>query len=309
MALSAVVRILHFSDVHVDVPAARIPLADWFGKRLVGGANHALRRARHFRSSREKLAQLAQFAQAEGADLAVCTGDLTILGTEPELEAAAAAVAPFAERPLGLVAVPGNHDVYLPDSVREQRFEKHFGKYLGNEVPALAGPEGWPRVRLFGADVAVVTVRSARPNPAVWRSSGRIEDRELDALRAAVSDPRLEGRFVMIATHYAPRREDGTPDRWTHGLENADALLGVLSTVRWGCLVHGHIHRRFRLDMPGLRAPVLGAGSATQEGREGFWWIEVEGGEAYATPGFHDGRGYRLERNARALVGRAAGLG
>jgi hypothetical protein len=34
-----------------------------------------------------------KFAQAEGADLAVCTGDLTILGTDPELEAAAATLA------------------------------------------------------------------------------------------------------------------------------------------------------------------------------------------------------------------------
>lgn len=288
-------RILHFSDVHVDVPASAIPMRDWLGKRLVGGLNHALRRRPHFAQAREKLAALARFAEQESVDLALGTGDFTVLGTEPELIAAAAAVSPLASRPCGLVVLPGNHDLYLPDGVLEGRFGKHFDAWMTSDCPDLGADEGWPLVRLFPG-CALVSVASARPNPEPWRSSGRVPDAQLAGLRRVLVDPRLNDRFVIVATHYAPRKENGQPDSELHGLENADALFDALSSMKYGCLVHGHIHRRYRLELAGVRPSILCAGSTTQSGREGLWMIDVDGpASATATPGRWGGDGYVLD--------------
>lgn len=296
-------RILHFSDVHVDVPASAVPMRDWFGKRLIGGLNHALRRRPQFARAKEKLAALARFAAQENVDLAMGTGDFTILGTEPELIASAAAVAPLASRPLGLVVLPGNHDLYLLDGVREARFGKHFDAWMTTDCPDLATDGAWPRVRLFEG-CAIVSISSARPNPEPWRSSGRVPDAQLAGLRRALIDSRLRGRFVIVATHYAPRKESGQPDSALHGLENADALLDAISSLERGCLVHGHIHKRYRLQLPGVAPSILCAGSTTQEGREGLWVLDVDdAGNATATPGrWEDARGYVLDaQQARPL--------
>jgi 3',5'-cyclic AMP phosphodiesterase CpdA len=289
-------RILHFSDVHVDVPIADVPLRDWLGKRLVGGLNHLVRRRPHFARSREKLAALARFANEQRIDLALGTGDFTILGSDAELRAAADAVRPLESRPLGLMAIPGNHDLYLPDGVREGRFEKYFEKWMASDCPDLATDGVWPIVRLFDG-CAIVCVASARPNPEPWRSSGRVPEVQLAGLRRALIDPRLRGRFVIVATHYAPRRADGKPDTALHGLENADAFLDALGAIDRGCVLHGHVHHHFRIVMPGVRASLLCAGSTTQEHREGLWVLDIDGsGHATATPGrWEDARGYVLD--------------
>lgn len=284
-------RVLHVSDVHVDVPLWRMPLAELLGKRLIGGANLLLRRHRHFAVAREKLAQLARFADEQRVDVVICTGDYTALGTWPELVAARAAIAPLVAGRRGFVTVPGNHDVYVPDAIADGRFERTFGDLLGTDWPEHATPDGWPRVRLYDDCLAVVSIDSVRPNPQPWRSSGRIPDLQLRALQRVLGDARLDGRTVLIATHYAPRRPDGSPDRFSHGLENADELLAVCA-ARPSAVLHGHIHWRFHL--PGT-PHLFGAGSTTHEGREGLWLFEVETGQCRARPGAYRDGGYVLE--------------
>jgi 3',5'-cyclic AMP phosphodiesterase CpdA len=288
------VRILHFSDVHVDVPMHDMPFGEMLNKRLVGGANLLLRRKRLFRNAREKLAALARFAEEQRVDLAICTGDYTALGTTPELEAARAAIAPLTKRPRGYITVPGNHDLYMPDTLADRRFERVFGDLLGHsEWPEYARGD-FPAVRLFDDRLAVVTVNSARPNPEILKSSGRIADEQLEALGRLLADPRLNGRAVLIATHYAPRRADGTHDHKNHGLENADALLAVCAGVPRSAILHGHIHWRFHVH-PDPGPHLFGAGSATHEGREGFWLFDVEPDRVLARPGVYRGGAYRLD--------------
>ncbi len=278
-------RVLHLSDVHVDVPFASMPPGGWLSpKRIVGGANLALRRRSHFRGAREKLGLLEQFRSEMNVDLVICTGDYTALGTEPELHAAFDAIQPLTRAPAGFVTVPGNHDVYVADSVG--RFERIFSDLLD--------PGPWPRVRIASDTVAVVSLNSARPNPQPWRSSGRIPDEQLEALPAIFDS--LGDRFVFVITHYAPRLADGLPDRFSHGLTNADALLTACANLR-GAILHGHVHRRYRVRLPDVRPELFCAGSTTQRGSEGFWLFDVQGGELSARPGgFEDGR-YGLLRD------------
>jgi 3',5'-cyclic AMP phosphodiesterase CpdA len=289
-----VTRVLHLSDVHVDVPLTEMPFRELLNKRLLGAANLVLRRHAHFADARAKLLALAAFAERERIDLVVCTGDYTALGTGPELAAARAAIEPLTHARLGFVTLPGNHDLYMPDAVADGRFEKHFGEFLKSDLSDVSVDGPWPVVKLCGDSVAVICVNSARPNPQFWRSSGRIPQAQLDALARLVEDPRLKDRFVFVATHYAMRRADGSHDRPLHGLENADDLLAICARIPRGALLHGHIHWRFHLQLAELRARIFGSGSTTCAGREGFWVFEVEADQTRAIPGGWGDGDYRL---------------
>ncbi len=289
------IRVLHLSDVHVDVPLAALPWREMMNKRLFGAANLVLRRHPHFADARHKLAALASFATQRHVDLVICTGDYTALGTEPELLAARKAVDALTHAPLGYVTVPGNHDLYMPDTLQDSRFERHFGEFLVSDLPDLCSDGPWPVVKLCGDSIAVIAVNSARPNPEVWRSNGYIPEVQLTALGRVLDDPRLRGRFIFVATHYAPRRADGSRDKPLHGLDNADALLATCARIERGAVLHGHIHWRFHLQLAPLRARIFGSGSTTCSGREGFWLFEVDDTETRATPGGWADGGYRLE--------------
>jgi 3',5'-cyclic AMP phosphodiesterase CpdA len=132
--------------------------------------------------------------------------------------------------------------------------------------------------------VALVAVNSARPNPQPWRSSGAIPPAQLAALVKVLADDRVRDRFVFVITHYAPRLANGKPDKLMHGLDNADELLSICADLPRGAILHGHVHRCFRVRVPGVRPAMFGAGSTTQDGREGLWLFEI-GANSTATRG------------------------
>jgi predicted MPP superfamily phosphohydrolase len=290
-------RVLHLSDVHVTVPVWEMPWREMLNKRLIGAANLVLRRGHHFARAREKLAAMARFSEEHGVDLVVVTGDYTALGTDPELAAARSAIDGLTRRPYGFVTVPGNHDIYLQDVVREGRFERHFGDLLRSDLPERCVDGPWPLVKLFD-DVAVIAVNSARPNPAFWRSNGAIPAAQVSALAELCQDERIRNRFVFVITHYAPRRSDASPDRKLHGLDNADAFLQACSGLPRCAILHGHIHWRFEVALEGFAPRLFGAGSATCAGREGFWLFDVDGARSKAIPGSFSGDRYILDDSA-----------
>jgi predicted MPP superfamily phosphohydrolase len=286
-------RVLHFTDVHVPTPFGLIPLRELLNKRLLGAANTRLRRLHKFADAAEKLRQLDVFRRQLAVDLVLCTGDYTVLGSDAEYAVAKAAVAPLMEAPLGYVHVPGNHDLYLPDTVEQERFERTFPGSLETDLPEFCTDGPWPIVRLFGDEVAVVAVNSARPNPQVWRSSGRVPAEQVAILPSILSDVRIAHRFVFVITHYGVRRQNGTPDGALHGMENADELLLACSVLRRGALLHGHIHHCFHLEVQGLH--VFNAGSTTYQGREGLWVFDLVGETVMATRGRYGNGGYLLD--------------
>jgi 3',5'-cyclic AMP phosphodiesterase CpdA len=294
-AASSAMRVLHISDVHVDVPLADVPWSDWLGKRMLGGGNHVLRRSAHFRNTRAKLAALDRFRREQAIDLVICTGDYTVLGTRPELVAAREAIEPLTKAPSGFVTVPGNHDVYVADALG--RFEAEFNDLLTTDLPEHRVDGAWPIVRLIGDAVAVVAVNSARPNNPLWRSSGAIPAAQLAALGRILRDPRVRSRFVFVITHYAPRLADGRPDTYAHGLVNADDFLAVCADIQYGAILHGHVHRCFSVRVPGVKPSLFGAGSTTQDHREGLWLFDLSATEVRAVRGGWDGQGYVLTKD------------
>jgi 3',5'-cyclic AMP phosphodiesterase CpdA len=296
-------RVLHFSDVHVGSPLRSVPVTQWLGKRALGGANLVLRRrGRRFARARLKLEALAEATKRLEVELVIFSGDYTAMGLEAEYVAARAAVEPLLGAPAGYVNVPGNHDLYVAETVRRQRFEHHFGDTLWSDLPEHRANGAWPLVRLAGAGVAVVCVDSARPNPP-WRSSGRIPEAQLAALVRVLDDPRVRERFVFVVTHYAPRLADGGPDTRYHGLDNAEAFLRACGRLERGAILCGHVHHPFSVRVPASPVPIFCAGSATMDGRESFWLFDVGASSCRVLAGRWSGQGYEVAPAAAVEAG------
>src|SRR5262249_14115610 len=148
-------------------------------------------------------------------------------GSEAEYVAVRAAIAPLAARPLGFCTVPGNHDLYLSDTIRHSRFERHFGDLQHTDLAGSAVDGVYPFVRLVGRELALIGLHRARPTPNPFSSAGHVPQGQLEALARLLDDPRLSGRWVIVMTHYGILRPDGRPDSAHHGLNNAAALLRV----------------------------------------------------------------------------------
>ena len=287
-------RVLHFSDVHLEDGFEGVPPHAFLNKRLVGLLNLRLNRASHFKDAAVKVKSLASFMTEQGIDFVLGTGDYTSLGTEAELAFARRMIDPLTRATQGFLTVPGNHDVYLPEQ-EPNGFSQHFGDLLGTDLPHLSIDGVWPQVRLIDEHLAVIGVNSARPNPQVLRSSGQIDPRQLEALKNIFDASELQGRFVIVATHYAPRLRGGKPDRPNHGLVNAEDFLDVCRTRPLGIIAHGHVHWRYAVREPGLALTLMNAGSATHHGREGLWIYEISKDNARAIPARWAGSNYELE--------------
>jgi 3',5'-cyclic AMP phosphodiesterase CpdA len=291
-----VIRVLHFSDVHVQEAMTAMPASELLGKRLLAAGNLWLVRGRLFRDAPLKLRALADFAAREHVDASICTGDYTAVGSEAEYAAARRAMEPFLRAPLGFFTVPGNHDLYLADTVRHARFERHFGDLLASELPELSVDGAFPFVRRVGEELAIIGVNSAHPNPNPFSSSGSVPPAQLAALERILAHPSLVGRWVFVITHYGILRADGQPDSAHHGLDDAEALLRICSRPRLA-LLHGHIHHRFHHPASPQHPWLFCAGSATHRDREGLWMYELEAARIRAIPGRWDQDRYVLERD------------
>ncbi len=288
-------RFLHITDIHLEPGFREVPKRAFLNKRITGYASLALRRRAHFAGADEKIGLLAELADRSAIDHVLCTGDYTALGTVAELEHAQRITAPLFARPLGFSTVPGNHDVYVDDTVGDGAFVEAFGAGLESAEPVAAEGSRFPYVRYVGEDVAVLAVNSAKPNPSVFDSSGWVPEAELEALARTLTLPEVRRRFCFVLTHYAPFRADGTPDKRQHGLHNADALLDVLRGMRRGALLHGHVHYRYHHPASHAGVPIFCAGSSTYVGREGIWRFDIDGDDAIATPGGFSGGDYGFD--------------
>lgn len=294
-------RVLHFSDVHVQEAVSAMPVSELMGKRLLAAGNLWLTRGRLFREVPDKLRALAEFAGAERVDGVICTGDYTALGSEAEYAAARSAMEPFIRAPLGFCTVPGNHDLYLADTLRERRFERHFGDLLTSDLPGTAVDGLFPFVRLVGEQLAVVGINSAKPNPNPFSSAGEVPPAQLAALERLLGHPALAQRWTFVITHYGFLRADGKPDSAHHGLTNAHDLLRICTRPRVA-LLHGHIHHRFAHAPTNEHPWLFCSGSATHRGREGLWVYEFEGARVRAIPGQWDRKSYKLEHDRSVIL-------
>jgi 3',5'-cyclic AMP phosphodiesterase CpdA len=271
-------RILHCSDVHITADYGNLPWRKLGWRRWLallelgpGGRAHA------FASAATTLAAIARDVERHGADHLVLSGDLTAYALEQEFAAAREALGALADDPARCTVIPGNHDTFTPGSVRARRFEARFGHLLTSDIEGSAVEGPYPFVRLLGEEVAVVAMHSARVPRLPGFAQGWVGRRQLAGLRDLLRDRRLVDRAILVVVHHAPITPGGRPDGRLHGLTDAADLLALLPGPRFAVL-HGHLHHRHHHVSDGVRPHLIGAGSSTQRGREGYWLIDVEDG-------------------------------
>jgi 3',5'-cyclic AMP phosphodiesterase CpdA len=297
-------RVLHFSDPHFDLSFKTVPLKKWFGKRAIGALNLLGGRGRRFNDAQEKMEALLKFKREMNIDLTICTGDFTALGLEVEIINASEIISPLAQPRDRFIALPGNHDIYLYDSLHNNSFNNHFGKFMGSDLPQYRVDEIFPFVRIFD-EVVVVGLNSAKPNPAPWISNGYIPDQQLKSLEAILKDRRVNSKFIFIATHYSPRNSNGEPDKPRHSLINYKKFLEVCRPIERGAIITGHIHKGFTLPLveDGLSISLFCAGSVTMDRRESLWIFDLDKKSFKATKGIYiDGKYRTIECEAKSLI-------
>lgn len=274
-------RIAHLSDLHLH-PAGALRAADLRTRRLFGALNLYVLRAGAYS---EDVARAAVEAVREaGVDHVVVTGDLTNLALPSEFALAVQVLRPFGgvDR---LSVIPGNHDFYTPESVRDHEFGRWFGYTLWPDGDGKGGRAGaFPVVKDLPDNVTLVLLGTAGVVPPAC-AFGRVGPVQVARLADALDDARRRGRFPIVALHHNLHRR-GTLSEATGRLLDRREVAEVL--VRHGArlVLHGHDHREHDMvisdgpDRPGTR--VIGCGSTSADPRRAppgqFNICEVSGG-------------------------------
>lgn len=228
-------------------------------KRVLGALSWGFRRRHEHRP--EVLEALLRDLESTAPDRVLVTGDVTNQGLAGETEIGRQ----WLERlggPERVFLVPGNHDVYVPDSARAVAAD--WGPFLaGDDLPVA---EERVRVRVIEgiALVGVDTARATPPGLATGRI-GRLARLRLERRLRMLGRRGLQ-RVVML--HHPPWTQ-GISDR--RALEDAAALGQVLARAGAELVLHGHVHRLVFTALAGPQGvvPVVGVPSASARGARG----------------------------------------
>ncbi len=257
-------RLVHFSDIHVSAGKLDWQRPDWFTRRVAGWINHRwLGRRYRFRHGEDILAVMAAEFDERKPDHIVFSGDATALGFEAELRRAAELLQLIGEPKFPGIAVPGNHDHCVESAAESGLFERYFAAW---QQGLRVDNETYPFAQRVG-HVWLVGVNSSTPNLWPWDARGRVGEDQLDRLRWLLDQ--LDDAPRILVTHYPFARRNGRPESWVRMLRDADKL-GEVAAAGGVCLwLHGHCHRAFVLS-DAAPFPIVCAGSATQTRHWGY---------------------------------------
>jgi 3',5'-cyclic AMP phosphodiesterase CpdA len=258
---AAIIRLAHFSDIHITAPGCSWQLCDWWNKRMSAWINlYLLGRGKNFRHSERILTALRQELRQRNFDRLIFSGDATALGFEEEMRRATELLG-VGELPPGL-AVPGNHDYCTRAAMRSGHFERYFAPW---QIGERLGKEVYPFAQRVGP-VWLVAVNSSTANRLYWDARGRVGAAQLARLEKLLAS--LGSGPRILVTHYPIWLAEGRHEHAFHGLRDLEALISVAQrggVVLW---LHGHRHEHYH-HPPSERTPfpVICAGSITQRGR------------------------------------------
>lgn len=235
-------RLIHLTDPHLS-DLDGVKFTQLRGKRWSGFASwHKNRRKKYLPVVLE---QLCKAVAAENADQILVTGDLVQIGMTREIQMAADWLRSLGS-PETVMLVPGNHDVYARGSKAD--VERLWGEYLfpaekgtDNEISGQAGDttdQQWPVVRQLGP-LTLIGLSSATVSP-VFMASGKLDQKQLQALPALLNQARASGRLVAVLIHHPPL--PGMTG-FRKSLLNAAELESILAAEPPDLMFYGHLHR------------------------------------------------------------------
>jgi len=254
------VRIIHFSDIHLTAKRLGWRRRDWLGKRLTGWVNiKLLGRGRRFRYAAEATAILAKRIHAAKPHGVIFSGDATKLGFPAEFRKAEELLAPADGRWPMAVAVPGNHDYYVPQAAASGEFEKSFAPW---QCGTRIGSHAYPFVTTI-AGIHFIALNGATANPFHLDAGGEIGAEQLLRMRELCA--KLPHGLRVVVTHYPLRTAVGELESKLRRLRDHEAALAAAKECGVQLWLHGHIHKPFVRGVCGIMPfPMICAGSATQ---------------------------------------------
>ena len=273
-------RLIHLTDPHLST------LDGWrpglkSGKRWLSWLSWQTRRRNRHRPAR--LAALTRHLQTADPDAWAISGDLCQIGLEQEVREAATWLNRLAPAHRVLL-VPGNHDIFAPDSA--DAISTHWSDWLHVDP---AAPE-WPVVRAFG-DATLIGLNSAFVTP-ILKAGGKVGAAMRARLDKTLEVTRDSCRVVLI--HHPPLPGSCKPRK---ALADDRELTRILEERGAALVLHGHLHhnREYRLDCSdGSDVAVFCTASASAAGSQGAAAARIFDIEPAAG-------GYRIEMRLEAL--------
>jgi 3',5'-cyclic AMP phosphodiesterase CpdA len=282
------IRLLHFSDIHVTTAQPGTSWRDWCNKRLMGWFNvHLLGRGARLAQA-EALTRLlrAEILQRR-PDAVIFTGDASLFGFPAEIEQAAGLLGLPGDAPCPGIAVPGNHDYYVSAAAQAGAFERLFSPW---QQGVRLTYRRYPFACRVGS-VWLIAVHAARPHVGFWDASGTVGLTQWQDLEQLCR--RLEPGLRIVVCHYPLLTEKRRPEAWHRRLRDAPSACRWIQQCHIALWLHGHRHYWYYLPADeSLPCPTIGAGSATQRGQAGYLEYRLDGSVLYALRRAYDpGRG------------------
>lgn len=267
------VRLAHFSDVHMTARPLGWKVRDLLGKRTSGWVNLSLLgRGARFKQAAAVVGVLRRDLAARGFDHLVFSGDATMMGFAAEMRLAAEALGVGDESLPPGIAVPGNHDLYVARAERARAFEEAFAPWQrGTRV----GDAHYPFARKVG-HAWLIAVNSSRANFWPWDASGRVGEAQLARLRELAAT--LDDGPRVVVSHYPILTANRKPEPRFHRLRDWRRVRDAAAECRVNLWLHGHKHGWYVLPAGGnLPFACVCAGSSTQARRWGYHEYTLDG--------------------------------
>ncbi|MCS6866193.1 MAG: metallophosphoesterase [Gemmataceae bacterium] len=278
------IRLAHFSDIHLTIQPLGWQASDWLTKRTAGWVNRTmLGRASRFRAANDVMVALRREFAARGFDHLVFSGDASTLGFPRELQYAAERLGVGDPQVPAGIAVPGNHDVYIRRNVRQRSFEAAFAPWLSGR---RVNGNDYPFAQKVG-HVWLIALNSAKPNTFAWDASGHVEAQQLAAFRQLCAQ--LDAGPRIVVSHYPLLMENHRPEPFWHRLRNWAEVRTVAADCGISLWLHGHRHQWYYLAANDiLPFPAICCGSSTQLHRWGYHDYTIDGWKLHAVRRVYD---------------------
>lgn len=219
---------LHITDVHFwELVLNPFRLMN---KRFIGNTNVFLKRRREF--PMENAEPYSDYAASLGVKNVLVTGDLASTSTHLEFQLGKEWLQGLERRGLRPTVIPGNHDVYTFESVRQNRFASYYEPWMVEEDS--------PGRSTLSGGTPILWISTVCPNWLSSRGHVAIED-----IQSLIQTIETTTEPIIVAGHY-PILMTTPAYNVDHnrGLQNAEDLRHALGKTEKQILyLHGHVHR------------------------------------------------------------------
>jgi len=279
------IRLAHFSDVHLTAAQLGWRARDLIGKRSSGWVNvQLLGRGHRFRYANVVVEALLREFHERPFDHLVFSGDATTMAFESEMTEAARRLGLWdATLPPGL-AVPGNHDLYTYGAGRKRVFEFAFSAWQRGE--RIDAAHTYPFAQKVG-HVWLIALNSATPNLLPWDATGKVGTAQLVRFRELCATLGPGPRVVV--SHYPLLTRLRQPEARWHRLKDWEQARDAAAACGVSLWLHGHKHAWYVLPA-GDRQPFhsVCVGSSAQETIWGYHEYEIDGSKLSALRRMYD---------------------